>query len=170
METCRTCAKCDFDNETQWFDLFNAPRWQLETERIHLVLSTWKIKISCNDGLPQKICTDCFSKFCTVSSFRLQCLEAQTILSNIFDKIDTQSIQDEEVFEGFANEQDNDVKTAKTQSVGAVAAATATSAAEVLLTVHLKSIEHTLEATTEKSITSSNSSSNNKNNNSNNNN
>ncbi|XP_046806339.1 zinc finger protein 823 [Lucilia cuprina] len=166
METCRTCAKCDFDNETQWFDLFNAPRWQLETERIHLVLSTWKIKISCNDGLPQKICTDCFSKFCTVSSFRLQCLEAQTILSNIFDKIDTQSIQDEEVFEGFANEQDNDVKTAKTQSVGEAA----TSAAEVLLTVHLKSIEHTLEATTEKSITSSNSSSNNKNNNSNNNN
>lgn len=65
------------------------------------------IQISCNDGLPQKICTDCFSKFCTVSSFRLQCLEAQTVLSNIFDKIDTQSIQDDEVFEGFANEQDN---------------------------------------------------------------
>lgn len=47
METCRTCAKCDFDNETQWFDLFNAPRWQLETERIHLELNTWKIKVIC---------------------------------------------------------------------------------------------------------------------------
>ena len=46
METCRTCAKCDFDNETQWFDLFNAPRWQLEMERIHLELNTWKIKVS----------------------------------------------------------------------------------------------------------------------------
>lgn len=45
METCRTCAKCDFDNECQWFDLFNAPRWQLETQRIHLELNTWKIKV-----------------------------------------------------------------------------------------------------------------------------
>ncbi|XP_065354920.1 oocyte zinc finger protein XlCOF6 [Calliphora vicina] len=161
METCRTCAKCDFDNETQWFDLFNAPRWQLETERIHLELNTWKIKISCNDGLPQKICTDCFSKFCTVSSFRLQCLEAQTILSNIFDKIDTQSIQDDEVFEGFANEQDNDllsgVKIATTQ------AAVAATAAEVVQ--HLKSIEHTLETKAEKSTNSNNSSSSNSNNN-----
>ncbi|XP_073835050.1 uncharacterized protein [Musca autumnalis] len=96
METCRTCARCDFDNPTQWLDLFNVQHWKPETERIHIVLSSWKIKISCNDGLPQKICTDCFSKFCTVAEFRLQCLEAQQILSNIFDKIDTQSIHDED--------------------------------------------------------------------------
>ncbi|XP_059219712.1 oocyte zinc finger protein XlCOF6 [Stomoxys calcitrans] len=113
METCRTCAKCDFDNPTQWLDLFNAQHWKPETERIHIELNTWKIKVSCNDGLPQKICTDCFSKFCTVSQFRLQCMEAQQILSNIFDKIDTQSIQeDNEVFEGFeqsSNGRDNDL-------------------------------------------------------------
>lgn len=112
--------------------------------------------------MPQKICTDCFSKFCTVSSFRLQCLEAQTILSNIFDKIDTQSIQDEEVFEGFANEQDNDIKNSVK-----IAEAEITHAADnaAQIAVHLKSIEHTLGTTTEKSTNNSNSSSNNKNNN-----
>ncbi|XP_061398018.1 zinc finger protein 572 [Musca vetustissima] len=112
METCRTCAKCDFDNPSQWLDLFNVQHWKPETERIHIVLSGWKIKISCNDGLPQKICTDCFSKFCTVAEFRLQCLEAQQILSNIFDKIDSQSIQGDEEDDG---EGDNGV-----ESVGCV--------------------------------------------------
>ncbi|XP_005191542.2 oocyte zinc finger protein XlCOF6 [Musca domestica] len=104
METCRTCAKCDFDNTTQWLDLFNVQHWKPETERIHIVLSSWKIKISCNDGLPQKICSDCFSKFCTVAEFRLQCLEAQQILSNIFDKIDTQSMHDGDGGGGGAHE------------------------------------------------------------------
>lgn len=73
------------------------------------------LKISCNDGLPQKICTDCYSKFCTVSAFRMQCLEAQQILSNIFDKIDTQSMQDDDddVFEGIeqTTEPHNDLTT-----------------------------------------------------------
>ncbi|XP_075146618.1 uncharacterized protein LOC142221019 [Haematobia irritans] len=132
METCRTCAKCDFDNPTQWLDLFNAQHWKPETERIHIELNSWKIKVSCNDGLPQKICTDCFSKFCTVSEFRLQCMEAQQILSNIFDKIDTQSIQDdgEEVFEGFqqsSSEKDNDLTITK--------ATTTTAAIEPISTI-----------------------------------
>lgn len=62
METCRTCAKCDFDNESQWFDLFNVPRWQLETERIHLELSTWKIKV-CFKMKIFKICIFMLLKF-----------------------------------------------------------------------------------------------------------
>lgn len=45
METCRTCAKCDFDNPSQWLDLFNAQHWKPETERIHLELNIWKIKV-----------------------------------------------------------------------------------------------------------------------------
>lgn len=115
-------------------------------------------QISCNDGLPQKICTDCFSKFCTVSSFRVQCLEAQTILSNIFDKIDTQSIQDDEVFEGFINEQDNDINTKTTTTSSFNAAQTPATQTEVLL--KLKPIEHALGTQEEEKSSSSNNNSN----------
>lgn len=119
-------------------------------------------QISCNDGLPQKICTDCFSKLLTVSSFRLQCQEAQAILSNIFDKIDTQSIQDDEVFEGFANEQDNDLNNAARTTAAAATAAN--------IVKQLEEVEEAEKSTTNNSSSSSNSSENNNNNNSNNNN
>lgn len=105
--------------------------------------------------MPQKICTDCFSKFCTVSSFRLQCQEAQTILSNIFDKIDTQSIQDDEVFEGFANEEDNNFKSTA-------------EAAESTIAAHI--VGETDISTTSSGRSSSSSSSSQNNNNDNNNN
>ena len=115
-------------------------------------------QISCNDGLPQKICTDCFSKFCTVSSFRLQCQEAQTILSNIFDKIDTQSIQDDEVFEGFANEQDNDLNNAARKT-------TATAAKASHIAKQLEKVEEEEKSTTNSTSSSKNNNNNNSNNN-----
>lgn len=106
----------------------------------------------------------------------MQCLEAQTILSNIFDKIDTQSIQDDEVFEGFANEQDNYNNEPIKQSIKTVIGAktateTANSIVAVNEAVHFKTIEQTyegalneeeeVEAKTEKSTTNGNNSNNN---------
>ncbi|KAL9888752.1 uncharacterized protein ACN427_008305 [Glossina fuscipes fuscipes] len=120
METCRTCAKCDFDNESQWMDLFNPQYRQTEIESIRIEFNIWKLKISPNDGLPQKICHDCFNKFLTISSFRLQCSEAQVKLNNIFDKIDNQSIKDDENFDNFTTERENNECTVNTTAVGVI--------------------------------------------------
>lgn len=70
-------------------------------------------------------------------------MEAQQILSNIFDKIDAPSIQDDdEVFEGFeqSSEQDNDLTNTLTTTSPprVVAAPTATP------TAHTKNIESNL--------------------------
>ncbi|CAD6995727.1 unnamed protein product [Ceratitis capitata] len=95
METCRTCARCDFEDETKWFDLFHTTRCTREVEEMRVEFNNWHLQISPNDGLPQKICSDCFSKFCNVFTFRMQCQQAQVKLNNIFDKIETQSMDDE---------------------------------------------------------------------------
>ncbi|XP_067615216.1 zinc finger protein ZFP2 isoform X2 [Eurosta solidaginis] len=95
METCRTCARCDFEDENKWFDLFHTTRWTREIEEMRVEFNNWHLQISPNDGLPQKICSDCFSKFCNVFTFRLQCQQAQMKLNNIFDKIETQSMDDD---------------------------------------------------------------------------
>ncbi|XP_054082719.1 zinc finger protein 678 isoform X2 [Zeugodacus cucurbitae] len=95
METCRTCARCDFGDETKWFDLFHTTRCTREIEEMRVEFNNWQLQISPNDGLPQKICSDCFSKFCNVFTFRMQCQQAQVKLNNIFDKIETQSMDDE---------------------------------------------------------------------------
>ncbi|XP_017482691.1 PREDICTED: zinc finger protein 569 [Rhagoletis zephyria] len=95
METCRTCARCDFEDETKWFDLFHTTRCKREIEEMRVEFNNWQLQISPNDGLPQKICSDCFSKFCNVFTFRLECQQAQVKLSNIFDKIETQSMDDD---------------------------------------------------------------------------
>ncbi|XP_030374340.1 zinc finger protein 431 [Scaptodrosophila lebanonensis] len=104
METCRTCAKCDFDNN-YWLDLFHPTPtrcWQSEIaienieilKQIRCEFANWKLKIFPNDGLPQKICTDCFTKFCSIYTFRMACQDAQLKLSNIYDKIDASSLED----------------------------------------------------------------------------
>ncbi|XP_039970940.1 zinc finger protein 616 [Bactrocera tryoni] len=95
METCRTCARCDFEDETKWFDLFHTTRCTREIEEMRVEFNNWHLQISPNDGLPQKICSDCFSKFCNVFTFRMQCQQAQVKLNNIFDKIETQSMDDD---------------------------------------------------------------------------
>lgn len=41
-------------------------------------------QISCNDGLPQRICGNCFTKFCSIYSFRQECMEAQSRLLQAF--------------------------------------------------------------------------------------
>ncbi|XP_037955700.1 zinc finger protein 878 [Teleopsis dalmanni] len=97
METCRTCAKCDFEDDKSWFDLFHPTCWEEEIGNIRMEISYWKLKISQNDGLPQKICVDCFSKFCTVYTFHAECQEAQLKLNNIFDKIDAQSLEEDSI-------------------------------------------------------------------------
>ncbi|ALC45896.1 CG8301 [Drosophila busckii] len=95
METCRCCAKCDFDgNNNYWLDLFHPSRCQKEIAEIRLELVNWKLQIFPNDGLPQKICSDCFMKFFSLHTFRLACQDAQIKLSNIFDKIDANTLYD----------------------------------------------------------------------------
>uniref|UniRef100_B3NZP1 GG16939 n=1 Tax=Drosophila erecta TaxID=7220 RepID=B3NZP1_DROER len=39
--------------------------------------TTFQNNISPNDGLPQKICSDCFTKFCSIDAFRVACQEAK---------------------------------------------------------------------------------------------
>ncbi|XP_017862146.1 PREDICTED: zinc finger protein 2 homolog [Drosophila arizonae] len=95
METCRTCARCDFENgNNYWLDMFHPTRWQSEMAQIRTEFVNWKLQISPNDGLPQKICSDCFTKFCSVYTFRMACQDAQLKLSNIFDKIDANLLYD----------------------------------------------------------------------------
>ncbi|XP_020809181.1 zinc finger protein 2 [Drosophila serrata] len=99
METCRTCAismfVCDFENGSNNFlDLYHSNCWPSEMAQIRQQFLNWNLKISPNDGLPQKICSDCFTKFCSIHSFRVACQEAQVKLSNIYDKIDASSLED----------------------------------------------------------------------------
>ncbi|KAH8357127.1 hypothetical protein KR084_003762 [Drosophila pseudotakahashii] len=102
METCRTCAismfVCDFENgssNTHFLDLHHPNCWPSEMAQIRQQFVNWNLKISPNDGLPQKICSDCFTKFCSINAFRVACQEAQLKLSNIYDKIDASSLEEE---------------------------------------------------------------------------
>ncbi|KMZ04634.1 uncharacterized protein Dsimw501_GD18629, isoform C [Drosophila simulans] len=104
METCRTCAismfVCDFENgsnNSHFLDLHHPNCWPSEMAQIRLQFANWNLKISPNDGLPQKICSDCFTKFCSINAFRVACQEAQLKLSHIYDKIDASSLEDEEI-------------------------------------------------------------------------
>ncbi|EDW85187.1 uncharacterized protein Dwil_GK12746 [Drosophila willistoni] len=99
METCRTCALsmfvCDFENgNNNFLDLFHPTCWQSEMGQIRMEFLNWNLKILPNDGLPQKICSDCFTKFCSLYTFRLTCQEAQVKLLNIYEKIDASSLDD----------------------------------------------------------------------------
>ncbi|KAH8418497.1 hypothetical protein KR009_005674 [Drosophila setifemur] len=99
METCRTCAismfVCDSENgNNNFLDLYHSNCWPSEMAQIRLQFVNWNLKISPNDGLPQKICSDCFTKFCSISAFRVVCQEAQLKLLNIYDKIDDTSLED----------------------------------------------------------------------------
>ncbi|KAH8326758.1 hypothetical protein KR067_013420 [Drosophila pandora] len=101
METCRTCAismfVCDFENGSNNFlDLYHPNCWPSEMAQIRLQFLNWNLEISPNDGLPQKICSDCFAKFCSINAFRVVCQEAQSKLSNIYDKIDANSLEEDD--------------------------------------------------------------------------
>lgn len=45
METCRTCAKCDFDYEGQWIDLFNLHLYKNEIDLLFIEFNIWKLKV-----------------------------------------------------------------------------------------------------------------------------
>jgi len=47
METCRTCAKCDFENgnNNYWLDLFHPNRWQSEMAQIRMEFVNWKLQV-----------------------------------------------------------------------------------------------------------------------------
>lgn len=48
METCRTCAKCDFENgnNNYWLDLFHPTRLKSEMDQIRLEFFNWKLQVS----------------------------------------------------------------------------------------------------------------------------
>ncbi|KAH8295123.1 hypothetical protein KR018_007542, partial [Drosophila ironensis] len=101
METCRTCAismfVCDSENgKNNFLDLYHPNCWHTEMAQIRLQFMHWNLEISPNDGLPQKICSDCFTKFCSINAFRVVCQDAQLKLSDIYEKIDACSLEDED--------------------------------------------------------------------------
>ncbi|XP_017074692.2 zinc finger protein 883 isoform X1 [Drosophila eugracilis] len=120
METCRTCAismfVCDFENgsnNSHFLDLHHPNCWPSEMAQIRLQFVNWNLKISPNDGLPQKICSDCFTKFCSINAFRVACQEAQLKLSNIYDKIDASSLDVEHQEELDQAEENQGTETSK---------------------------------------------------------
>ncbi|XP_062127325.1 zinc finger protein ZFP2 isoform X1 [Drosophila sulfurigaster albostrigata] len=126
METCRTCAKCDFENgnNNYWLDLFHPARWQSEMAQIRMEFVNWKLQIAPNDGLPQKICSDCFTKFCSIYTFRMACQDAQLKLSNIFDKIDANLLYDKTDDEQHVDDEHNDANVIEDAAITETTTAT----------------------------------------------
>lgn len=49
-------------------------------------------QISENDGLPQKLCADCYERLALINAFRILCEDSQEILRNIFKADDQKTI------------------------------------------------------------------------------
>lgn len=64
METCRTCAKCDFENgnNNYWLDLFHPTRLKSEMDQIRLEFFNWKLQVSRSHSLhvSMYICTSTY--------------------------------------------------------------------------------------------------------------
>ncbi|XP_073829112.1 uncharacterized protein [Musca autumnalis] len=78
LEACRICVKCYRIAEMDFLALFqDNEEFQKELDFIKGEIKQWKLKIEQDDGLPQRICADCFAKFCSIESFRKECEAAQ---------------------------------------------------------------------------------------------
>ncbi|XP_061393065.1 zinc finger protein 567-like [Musca vetustissima] len=78
LEACRICVKCYRMAEMDFISLFHDnEEFQTELDFIRGEICQWKLKIEPEDGLPQRICADCFAKFCSIDAFRKECEMAQ---------------------------------------------------------------------------------------------
>uniref|UniRef100_A0A034VVR2 Zinc finger protein 112 n=1 Tax=Bactrocera dorsalis TaxID=27457 RepID=A0A034VVR2_BACDO len=86
VEACRLCANFYVTGaEVEFVHLFQ-PLTGLE-EQLQFTrteLSNWHLQISGDDGLPQRICANCFTQFCNIYAFRQQCVLAQQKLLQSF--------------------------------------------------------------------------------------
>lgn len=86
VEACRLCANFYVTGaEVEFVHLFQPLAGldeQLEFARTQL--TNWQLQISNDDGLPQRICANCFAQFCNIHAFRQQCVLAQQKLLQSF--------------------------------------------------------------------------------------
>uniref|UniRef100_A0A1I8N6C0 Zinc-finger double domain protein n=1 Tax=Musca domestica TaxID=7370 RepID=A0A1I8N6C0_MUSDO len=81
LEACRICVKCYRMTEMDFIYLFHDnDEFQKELDFIRGEIRQWNLKIAPDDGLPQRICADCFAKFCSIEAFRKECEAAQNKL------------------------------------------------------------------------------------------
>ncbi|XP_011176783.1 zinc finger protein 93 [Zeugodacus cucurbitae] len=86
VEACRLCANFYVTGAEVEFVHLYQPLDGLE-EQLQFVrteLGNWRLQISDNDGLPQRICANCFTQFCNIYAFRQQCMLAQEKLLQSF--------------------------------------------------------------------------------------
>ncbi|XP_004523619.1 zinc finger protein 878 [Ceratitis capitata] len=86
VEACRLCANFYVaGGEVEFVHIFE-PLDGLEEQMEFLRTQTvvWQLQIVSNDGLPQRICANCFAQFCNIYTFRQQCVLAQQKLLQSF--------------------------------------------------------------------------------------
>uniref|UniRef100_A0A1I8NTI2 Protein krueppel n=1 Tax=Stomoxys calcitrans TaxID=35570 RepID=A0A1I8NTI2_STOCA len=78
LEACRICVTCYPIAEMDFIHIFQKnEEFQHELNFIRGEIKQWQLKIELDDGLPQRICADCFAKFCSIEAFRKECEMAQ---------------------------------------------------------------------------------------------
>ncbi|XP_055906006.1 zinc finger protein 25 [Eupeodes corollae] len=74
-DVCRTCGRCDVITSASLVNIFAS-----DSEAFLNILrqfNLWKLNISEDDSLPQKMCKQCVGKFTLVDNFRKQCENIQ---------------------------------------------------------------------------------------------
>lgn len=78
LEACRICVTCFPLKDMDFINIFQPnEEFQLELDFIQAEIRQWELKIHPDDGLPQRICANCFAKFCSIETFRKECEAAQ---------------------------------------------------------------------------------------------
>ncbi|XP_067637114.1 uncharacterized protein [Eurosta solidaginis] len=86
VEACRLCANFYVTGaEVEFVHLFE-PIAGLEEQLqfLHTQINAWQLYIRVNDGLPQRICANCFNQFCNMQGFHQQCVLGQQKLLQQF--------------------------------------------------------------------------------------
>uniref|UniRef100_A0A1A9WA09 Protein krueppel n=1 Tax=Glossina brevipalpis TaxID=37001 RepID=A0A1A9WA09_9MUSC len=78
LEACRICVNCFPLTEMDFISIFEiSEEYTNDLLFIQRNINTWDLNISPGDGLPQRMCANCFSKFRSINTFRRECWEAQ---------------------------------------------------------------------------------------------
>lgn len=76
-DVCRTCGRCDVITSASLVNIFTFDSSNEGKHNILRLFNLWKLNISEDDTLPQKMCKQCIGKFALVNNFRKQCLNVQ---------------------------------------------------------------------------------------------
>lgn len=95
LEACRICLNCYHLTEMDFIYIFHKnEEFQHELDFIQAYIQQWQLKIQPDDGFPQRICADCFAKFCSIDAFRKECEMAQEKLLQTFKNAGIQQEQE----------------------------------------------------------------------------